>query len=330
MDERKVKWLKADDSRSDGVTVWRWMANRSGRRECALARKVKSLVAEGKKKSCCMDNITFIDSAALEHSCSHHSAKPGRIAPSLPPGRQIYGSPANHELMTIFDVSYTEAEAVASFSSKLHRFSTCREFSKGRLTPVFLFLIRARYIVIRSAAWDRSPWTSAASLRRGRHPHHQIHFHGFSRKRLRLPRSTAAMPSRLRARRSVGFRRHGCAVIPSAGSRMPLVQQHYIQLPLQRDIPGSTCVISASPERQHIEGALAHRPRVTPIACWGLPPPGTPGLLLRFMRCASVANENTSVANRAPGSGAPRSRKSPAAGTTRCVGRIVNPSLSVL
>jgi len=102
MDEEESKVaLKLTTREVDGVTVVALDGRIVlGEESSALREKVKSLVAEGKKKIVLnMDNITFIDSAGLGTLvASHHKRKkPGRIAPSLPPGRQIYGSPANHE-----------------------------------------------------------------------------------------------------------------------------------------------------------------------------------------------------------------------------------------
>ncbi len=69
-----------------------------GEESNALREKVKSLIAEGKKKIVLnMDNITFIDSAGLGTLVA---AEVLQIT----------------KLLTVFDVYNSEAEAVASFS----------------------------------------------------------------------------------------------------------------------------------------------------------------------------------------------------------------------
>ena len=71
-----------------------------GEESNALREKVKSLVAEGKKKIVLnMDNVTFIDSAGLGTLvAAHHSAKSqGTRSETLPPGQQVSGSPADHQ-----------------------------------------------------------------------------------------------------------------------------------------------------------------------------------------------------------------------------------------
>jgi anti-sigma B factor antagonist len=90
-----------------------------GEESNALREKVKSLVAEGKKKIVLnMDNITFIDSAGLGTLvASHHSAKGQGAALKLCHlGTKFQEVLQITKLMTIFDVYNTEAEAVASFS----------------------------------------------------------------------------------------------------------------------------------------------------------------------------------------------------------------------
>jgi len=112
--------LKITTREVDGVTV----AALDGRivlgeESNALREKVKSLVAEGKKKIVLnMDNVTFIDSAGLGTLvASHHSAKGQGAALKLCHlGTKFQEVLQITKLMTIFDVYNTEAEAVASFS----------------------------------------------------------------------------------------------------------------------------------------------------------------------------------------------------------------------
>jgi anti-sigma B factor antagonist len=112
--------LKITTREVDGVTV----AALDGRivlgeESNALREKIKSLVAEGKKKVVLnMDNITFIDSAGLGTLvASHHSAKAQGAALKLCHlGTKFQEVLQITKLMTIFDVYNTEAEAVASFS----------------------------------------------------------------------------------------------------------------------------------------------------------------------------------------------------------------------
>jgi anti-sigma B factor antagonist len=112
--------LKITTREVDGVTV----AALDGRivlgeESNALREKIKTLVAEGKKKVVLnMDNITFIDSAGLGTLvASHHSAKAQGAALKLCHlGTKFQEVLQITKLMTIFDVYNTEAEAVASFS----------------------------------------------------------------------------------------------------------------------------------------------------------------------------------------------------------------------
>ena len=112
--------LKITTREVDGVTV----AALDGRivlgeESNALREKIKTLVAEGKKKVVLnMDNVTFIDSAGLGTLvASHHSAKAQGAALKLCHlGTKFQEVLQITKLMTIFDVYNTEAEAVASFS----------------------------------------------------------------------------------------------------------------------------------------------------------------------------------------------------------------------
>jgi anti-sigma B factor antagonist len=90
-----------------------------GEESNALREKVKSLVAEGKKKVVLnMNNITFIDSAGLGTLvAAHHSAKnQGASLRLCHLGAKFQEVLQITKLLTIFDVYNTEAEAVASFS----------------------------------------------------------------------------------------------------------------------------------------------------------------------------------------------------------------------
>ena len=112
--------LKITTREVDGVTV----AALDGRivlgeESSALREKVKSLVAEGKKKIVLnMGNITFIDSAGLGTLvASHHSAKAqGASLKLCHLGTKFQEVLQITKLMTIFDVYNSEAEAVGSFS----------------------------------------------------------------------------------------------------------------------------------------------------------------------------------------------------------------------
>ncbi len=90
-----------------------------GEESNAMREKVKTLVAEGKKKIVLnMDNITFIDSAGLGTLvAAHHSAKgQGASLRLCHLGTKFQEVLQITKLMTIFEVFNTEAEAVASFS----------------------------------------------------------------------------------------------------------------------------------------------------------------------------------------------------------------------
>jgi anti-sigma B factor antagonist len=90
-----------------------------GEESNALREKVKSLVAEGKKKIVLnMDNVTFIDSAGLGTLvAAHHSVKSqGASLRLCHLGSKFQEVLQITKLLTVFDVFNTEAEAVASFS----------------------------------------------------------------------------------------------------------------------------------------------------------------------------------------------------------------------
>ena len=90
-----------------------------GEESNALREKVKSMMAEGKKKVVLnMDNITFIDSAGLGTLvAAHHSVKTqGASLRLCHLGSKFQEVLQITKLLTVFDVYKTEAEAVASFT----------------------------------------------------------------------------------------------------------------------------------------------------------------------------------------------------------------------
>ena len=157
--------LKITTREVDGVTV----AALDGRivlgeESNALREKIKSLVAEGKKKIVLnMDNITFIDSAGLGTLvASHHSAKAQGAALKLCHlGTKFQEVLQITKLMTIFDVYNTEAEAVGQLLEVTQRFAnTICEERAGYPCP---FLLRdAVHGDAAEQAWDKSRWTFAA------------------------------------------------------------------------------------------------------------------------------------------------------------------------
>ena len=89
-----------------------------GEESNALREKVKSMIAAGKKKIVLnMNNITFIDSAGLGTLvASHHSARTqGATMKLCHLGSKFQEVLQITKLLTVFDVSDTEAAAVASF-----------------------------------------------------------------------------------------------------------------------------------------------------------------------------------------------------------------------
>ena len=90
-----------------------------GEESNALREKVKSLIAEGKKKIVLnMDNVTFIDSAGLGTLvAAHHSVKSqGASLRLCHLGSKFQEVLQITKLLTVFDVYNSEAEAVSSFS----------------------------------------------------------------------------------------------------------------------------------------------------------------------------------------------------------------------
>jgi anti-sigma B factor antagonist len=92
-----------------------------GEESNALREKIKSLIAEGKKKIVLnMDNITFIDSAGLGTLvAAHHSAKSQGAGLRLCHlGSKFQEVLQITKLLTVFEVYNTEAEAVGSFAKE--------------------------------------------------------------------------------------------------------------------------------------------------------------------------------------------------------------------
>jgi anti-sigma B factor antagonist len=120
-EETKVA-LKMTNREVDGVSVVALEGRIVlGEESNALREKVKSLLAEGKKKIVLnMDNITFIDSAGLGTLvAAHHSAKSqGSSLRLCHLGSKFQEVLQITKLLTVFDVFDTEAAAVASFSKK--------------------------------------------------------------------------------------------------------------------------------------------------------------------------------------------------------------------
>jgi anti-sigma B factor antagonist len=119
-EEEKTVALKMTNREVDGVAVVALDGRIVlGEESNALREKVKSLIAEGKKKIVLnMDNITFIDSAGLGTLvAAHHSVKSQGAALRLCHlGSKFQEVLQITKLLTVFDVYNTEAEAVASFS----------------------------------------------------------------------------------------------------------------------------------------------------------------------------------------------------------------------
>jgi anti-sigma B factor antagonist len=113
--------LKMADREADGVSVV-VLEGRIvlGEESNALREKLKSLIAEGKKKIVLnMDNIKYIDSSGLGTLVAAHCSTKTRGA-SLRLchlGSKFQEVLQITKLVTIFDVYDTEAAAVASFSN---------------------------------------------------------------------------------------------------------------------------------------------------------------------------------------------------------------------
>lgn len=119
-EEENTVALKMTNREVDGVSVVALDGRIVlGEESNALREKVKSLIAEGKKKVVLnMANITFIDSAGLGTLvAAHHSAKSQGSALKLAHlGSKFQEVLQITKLLTVFDVYNSEAEAVASFA----------------------------------------------------------------------------------------------------------------------------------------------------------------------------------------------------------------------
>jgi anti-sigma B factor antagonist len=119
-EEENTVALKMTNREVDGVSVVALDGRIVlGEESNALREKVKSLMAEGKKKVVLnMANITFIDSAGLGTLvAAHHSAKSQGAALKLAHlGAKFQEVLQITKLLTVFDVYNTEAEAVSSFA----------------------------------------------------------------------------------------------------------------------------------------------------------------------------------------------------------------------
>ena len=85
----------------------------------ALREKIKSLIAEGRKKILLnLDNVTLIDSTGLGTLVStHHSAAArGAFVRLCKLGSKFQEVLQVTKLLTVFDVSDTEADGIKSFS----------------------------------------------------------------------------------------------------------------------------------------------------------------------------------------------------------------------
>jgi anti-sigma B factor antagonist len=119
-EEENTVALKMTNREVDGVSVVALDGRIVlGEESNALREKVKSLIAEGKKKVVLnMANITFIDSAGLGTLvAAHHSAKSQGAALKLAHLVSKFQEVLQiTKLLTVFDVYNSEAEAVASFA----------------------------------------------------------------------------------------------------------------------------------------------------------------------------------------------------------------------
>jgi anti-sigma B factor antagonist len=119
-EEETTVALKMTNREVDGVSVVALDGRIVlGEESNALREKVKSLIAEGKKKIVLnMDNVTFIDSAGLGTLvAAHHSAKSNGAGLKLCHlGTKFQEVLQITKLLTVFDVYKTEADAVASYA----------------------------------------------------------------------------------------------------------------------------------------------------------------------------------------------------------------------
>jgi len=115
--------VKMTSSEVDGVSVLRLDGRIVlGEESNSLRERLKSLVAEGKKKIVLnMAKITYIDSAGLGTLVAAHvSAKTQGASVRLSHlGQKFHEVLQMTKLLTVFDVYDTEAAAVSSFQSFL-------------------------------------------------------------------------------------------------------------------------------------------------------------------------------------------------------------------
>jgi len=115
--------VKMTSSEVDGVSVLRLDGRIVlGEESNSLRERLKSLVAEGKKKIVLnMAKVTYIDSAGLGTLVAAHvSAKTqGASVRLCHLGQNFHEVLQMTKLLTVFDVYDTEAAAVSSFQSSL-------------------------------------------------------------------------------------------------------------------------------------------------------------------------------------------------------------------
>ena len=112
--------LKITNREVDGVTVLALDGRIVlGEETSALREKVKGLLAEGKKKLVLnMDGVTVIDSSGLGALVAAYSSAKSGGASLRPSNLRTHSNRLLQmtKLLTVFEVSNTEAEAVRSFS----------------------------------------------------------------------------------------------------------------------------------------------------------------------------------------------------------------------
>ena len=122
-EEETIVALKISQREVDGVTVVALDGRIVlGEESTALREKIKSLLAEGKKKIVLnMAEIKYIDSAGLGTLVAAHlSAKnQGASVRLCHLGKKFHDVMQVTKLLTVFDVYDTEAAAVSSFQSFL-------------------------------------------------------------------------------------------------------------------------------------------------------------------------------------------------------------------
>ena len=115
--------IRMTDSEVDGVSVVRLDGRIVlGEESNSLREKLKSMLAEGKKKIVLnMASVKYIDSAGLGTLVAGHvSAKTQGVSVRLCQlGQKFHEVLQMTKLLTVFDVYDTEAAAVSSFPSSL-------------------------------------------------------------------------------------------------------------------------------------------------------------------------------------------------------------------